>query len=88
MNEFSFNPDRMVCDVFLEMRTCLKTSNFSYLEGLIEEAQSYANRLESALSASDTEWTASKNKTLKEKKQKLKKEIIKLEKKKAELKNE
>lgn len=88
MTKFSFNPDRTICGVFHEMRTCLETNNFSYLKGLIEEAQSYANRMESALSANDTEWTERKNKILKEKKQKLKKEIIKLEKKKAELKNE
>ena len=31
------------------MRTCVKTSNFSYLSGLIEEAQSLANRMESRL---------------------------------------
>jgi len=32
-----------------EMRDCVKTSNFSYLSGLIEEAQSLANRMESRL---------------------------------------
>jgi len=32
-----------------EMRDCIKTSNFSYLSGLIEEAQSLANRMESRL---------------------------------------
>jgi hypothetical protein len=31
------------------MRDCIKTSNFSYLSGLIEEAQSLANRMESRL---------------------------------------
>jgi len=31
------------------MRDCVKTSNFSYLSGLIEEAQSLANRMESRL---------------------------------------
>jgi len=32
-----------------EMRDCIKTLNFSYLSGLIEEAQSLANRMESRL---------------------------------------
>ena len=31
------------------MRTCIETSNFSYLRGLIEEAQSLANRMESKI---------------------------------------
>jgi hypothetical protein len=31
------------------MRDCVKTSNFSYLSGLIEETQSLANRMESRL---------------------------------------
>jgi hypothetical protein len=31
------------------MRDCVKTSNFSYLSGLIEEAQSLVNRMESRL---------------------------------------
>jgi hypothetical protein len=38
-----------MCDVLREMRDCAKTSNFSYLGGLIEEAQSMANRMESRL---------------------------------------
>lgn len=42
-------PNRTCCDVLEEMRKCLKTMNFSYLEGLIEEAQTMANRMESAL---------------------------------------
>ena len=41
--------DRYICSVFEEMRMCLKTQNFSYLLGLIEEAQSAANRMESKL---------------------------------------
>jgi len=31
------------------MRTCIKTLNFSYLESLVEEAQVYADRMESKL---------------------------------------
>ena len=42
-------PNRTICSVLEEMRECLKTNNFSYLPGLIEEAQSLANRMESAL---------------------------------------
>lgn len=42
-------PNRTICDIFKEMRTCVKTSNFSYLPGLIEEAQTAANRMEAAL---------------------------------------
>lgn len=41
--------NRHICDVLREMRECFKTYNFSYLPGLIEEAQSMANRMESAL---------------------------------------
>ena len=39
--------NRYICTVLDEMRDCVKTSNFSYLSGLIEEAQSLANRMES-----------------------------------------
>ena len=41
--------NRYLCDVLGEMRECVKTLNFSYLSGLIEEAQSLANRMESHL---------------------------------------
>jgi len=41
--------NRVICDVFHEMRKCNETKNFSYLEGLIEEAQSMANRMENGL---------------------------------------
>lgn len=43
-------PNRYLCTVLEEMRTCHKTRNFSYLIGLIEEAQVLAERMESALS--------------------------------------
>ena len=81
-------PDRTMCDVLAEMRTCVKTNNFSYLKGLIEEAQSYANRMESALQSIDTSWELRKIKGLKDKKKKLKAQILKLEKKKEILKND
>jgi len=43
-------PNRTMCDVLEEMRSCWKTRNFAALLGLVEEAQSMANRMESALS--------------------------------------
>ena len=46
-------PNRVICEVFEEMRACLKTNNFSYLNGLIEEAQTMANRMEAALGDAD-----------------------------------
>ena len=42
-------PNRTICDVLEELRQCYKTRNFSYMPGLIEEAQSMANRMEAAL---------------------------------------
>lgn len=42
-------PNRYVCDVLEEMRKCYKTRNFAPLMGLIEEAQTMANRMEGAL---------------------------------------
>ncbi len=45
---YSF-PNRVICSVLDEMRKCHETRNYAYLLGLIEEAQSLANRMESAL---------------------------------------
>jgi hypothetical protein len=42
--------NRYLCEVVEEMRQCNKTRNYGGLEGLIEEAQSLASRMESALS--------------------------------------
>ena len=42
-------PNRYLCDVLDEMRTCFKTRNFSFLLGLIEEAQTLGERMEAAL---------------------------------------
>ena len=42
-------PHRYLCSVLEEMRTCCKTLNFSYLKGLIEEAQVLGERMEAAL---------------------------------------
>ena len=46
-------PNRYLCNVLDEMRACIKTLNFSYLAGLIEEAQTMANRMESKLEDMD-----------------------------------
>jgi hypothetical protein len=42
-------PNRTICQVLSEMREAHKTHNYSYLPGLIEELQTMANRMESAL---------------------------------------
>jgi len=42
---------RTMCSILSNMRDCLKTYNFSYLSGLIEEAQYRAERMENALEA-------------------------------------
>ena len=42
-------PSRYICDVLSEMRKLHKTRNYSCLLGLIEEAQTMANRMEAAL---------------------------------------
>ncbi len=41
---------RYLCDILSDMRGCEKTHNYSYLPGLIEEAQYRANRMEDRLS--------------------------------------
>jgi polyhydroxyalkanoate synthesis regulator phasin len=43
-------PNRYLCDVLEELRDITKTQNYSYMPGLIEEAQVYANRMEAAIS--------------------------------------
>lgn len=42
-------PNRTLCAVLEEMRATYKTRNFASLLGLIEEAQSMGNRMESSL---------------------------------------
>ena len=44
-----YHTNRHLCSVFEEMRECCKTGNYSYLPGLIEEAQSMGNRMEAGL---------------------------------------
>ena len=73
MKEFNTYVNRTLCDVLNEMRKACKTANYSYLPGLIEEAQSMGNRMEAALF--DQKDIQSAHKYLK----KLKKEIKELE---------
>lgn len=40
---------RSICGVLGDMRACYRTRNFAPLLGLIEEAQTMANRMEAAL---------------------------------------
>ena len=49
MNGDGYWLNRTMCDVLEEMRKCNETRNFAPLLGLIEEAQSMANRMEAAL---------------------------------------
>ncbi len=41
--------NRTVCDILDDMRKAYEVRNFSYLLGLIEELQHYANRMEAGL---------------------------------------
>ena len=69
-------PNRLLCAVLDEMRECVKTSNFSYLSGLIEEAQSLGNRMEAHLyDIKDLNHLHKDITALKKKKKKLKEEI-------------
>lgn len=42
-------PSRYLCDVLEEMRKAVATQNYSYMLGLIEEAQSLGSRMEAGL---------------------------------------
>ena len=42
-------PNRYICDVLSEMHKAHESHNYSYLPGLIEEAQSIVNRMEAKL---------------------------------------
>jgi len=69
--------NRYLCDVLNEMRECVKTLNFSYLLGLIEEMQSLANRMEAKLyDIKDFERLHEEIRDLKKEKKKLKKEVV------------
>jgi len=78
--------NRYVCDVLKEMRECLKTNNFSYLDGLIEETQMLVNRMESKLyDYKDAKYDEDRIKKLKREKRSLQKEVDDLEEKKEAL---
>lgn len=68
-----YGPNRYICSVLDEMRDCYKSRNFSYIKGLIEEAQTLANRMEAALG------DKSDVKRMLKQRDKLKKEIRELE---------
>ena len=73
-------PNRLICAVLDEMRDCVKTLNFSYLPGLIEEAQSLGNRMEAHLyDIKDFNHLHKDITALKKKKKKLKEEVEELE---------
>ena len=68
--------NRSICAVFEEMRSCNETRNYSYLLGLVEEAQSMANKMESKIDLiKDFEELKDKYKELEERKNDLKKDI-------------
>ena len=70
--------NRFLCDVLREMRKCVKTSNFSYLLGLIEEAQTLGSRMESKLfDIKDFDRLHEEIRDLKKKKKKLE-EVVEL----------
>ena len=72
--------NRYLCDVLNEMRKCVDTLNFSYLLGLIEEAQTLGSRMESRLfEIKDYERLHKEIRDLKKKKKKLEKEVEELE---------
>ena len=72
--------NRYLCDVLDEMRDCVKTLNFSYLLGLIEEAQTLANRMEARLfEMKDFDRLHEEIKVLKKKKKSLEKKVEELE---------
>lgn len=68
-------PNRTICSVLDGMRDCSKTKNFSYLDGLIEEAQMLANRMEAKLyDLSDYEYKMKEYKKIKAEVDKLREE--------------
>lgn len=67
---------RTLCNVLEEIRECDKTRNFSYLLGLVEEAQVMANRMEAKIEQiNDYEDLKERYKDLEVRKKRLKDEI-------------
>ena len=72
--------NRYLCDVLNEMRKCVKTLNFSYLLGLIEEVQTLASRMEAKLyDIKDFERLHEEINALQKKKKKLEEKVEELE---------
>jgi len=72
--------NRYLCSVLDEMRECTKTLNFSYLLGLIEEAQTLGSRMEAKLfEIKDFEHLHKDIAKLKKQKKKLEEKIEELE---------
>ena len=68
-------PNRTLCDVLNEMRKAYETRNFSYLIGLIEEAQSMGSRMEARLyDIKDFKWLTDEVRRLRALRKKLKKD--------------
>ena len=68
--------NRYLCSVLDEIRHCTKTLNFSYLLGLVEEAQTLASRMEAKLyDIKDFERLHTEIKALEKKKKKLEEEL-------------
>jgi len=76
---YSDYPNRTLCDVLEDMRKANDTRNYSYLVGLIQEAQYLANKMEAGLGDKRdvNQWT--------EERAKLRKEIKELRKEKKDL---
>lgn len=84
MNDWFCYPNRTLCDTLEEMRQIMKLSDENTtLRTLVEEAQTYANRMECAMSDwKDVREAHAKKKELKEEIAELKKELKDLEKRK------
>ncbi len=79
-------PNRTICCVLDEMRKAYETRNFSYLLGLIEEAQSMANKMEARIyDIHDYESVRDAYKDMKQKRDEIQDELLALEIKKREL---
>ena len=70
---------RYICDVFTEMRAADKSKNYSYLIGLIEEAQVLANRMEASLEEKqDLEWHHERTAKAEKESKKLEEQVLNL----------
>lgn len=69
---------RTFCSVLNDMRNAVKTMNFSYIGGLIEELQSLGDRMEDALYGYKSAIDADDIKRLRKERDELKKEVREL----------